>query len=123
MQKRFLFAVIAVVLLLAGTWASIACEMVCLPHAQAGACCPRQMQHAAGQCEHAGGSSLMAMHDCHHPQNHESAALADAPAAMQIFTAYAPAVSLPLNSLQMGQFDSHLSVPFLNRPPSLPLRI
>jgi hypothetical protein len=122
MQKRFIFAVFTAILFLAGAWSSITCEMMCLPQVETGMCCPQQMQQMMGHCEHPDGSSLMAMHNCNHSQDHESTASARILTSMQGAAVYVSAESLP-NNPQAVRLRDRAQAFLLNKPPNLPLRI
>ena len=100
MQKRFIFVMIATILMLTGTWSSVACEMACLPPAQTGICCPQQAQQLVGHCEHPGDSSLMAMHDCNHAQDRDNAPLAGV-----LVSAHGVAVHASIEVLSSGSLQ------------------
>jgi len=121
MQKRFIFALMMTVVLLAGTWSSITCEAACLPQAQTGLCCPSQ--RTVTDCDHSTGPSWMAMHDCSHKQDQGAAASLNLPASMQMIQFYASTEALPSNSLQAVHSSERTHDFFLNRPSNLPLRI
>jgi hypothetical protein len=123
MQKRFIFAVITAILMLAGTWSSVACEMACLPQTQTGVCCPQQAQQLMGHCEHPNGSSLMALHDCNHTQDRGGASLAGVPVSIHMMVMHTSVASLPSSSLQPVHALDRAQHLFLNKPPNLPLRI
>jgi hypothetical protein len=126
MWKRGIFAAVMAILLVAGMCSSAACEMMCAPSSQTGACCPQQTRHAMDHCTPATATikaPVQSPVQCAHSQDGSFAAFTPTSQALHLSMASDITARALLGSISDASVDILPAFTLFKRSSTPPLRI